>query len=627
MAVGHFKNLLKLAYQVQLGHAGSWPRINCRDWRGKWSMAAQPHVLDVRSVAVLRAFLGAFVALDVFWRMDQIGGGQAALAWYTSTPDALSVLHDDDTPHRAALHRLAFHRGTAAIQQLLLSATFVSAVCVCVGWHCSAFGAAPMTLWALVVTMHGRCEVLVDGADNFLRALLVWLVMLPSGRVWSVDAMLRRRSLRRRRQLVGASAAEQRAPPDMGMTIAGAAPLGLTLQIGFLYWGTLVTRVSGRAWWWPDLSAVCTVMASGFATRPAAALIAASPFLCRAMTLGATVVEGLAPLLLLLGRCVEATPGRHTVMSWPPPRYVPALMLFSLHLGILATMRLPNFCVLCMGVCVVWTPSVVWDWIAVTHPHGASDQMPPRRHPPSLTRSCACSPLLVRAALAFMLLNCAGEWGLINKFDNGDIGESLRWTQVWVMFGPSPPTTYVNVFVSASVAPAMHVDVLRALHLKDWGAAAELTRGEHGAAAGSELTALPQTAAQQWAQAVARERRSIGQRFEKGVVDRWGRRLTGERPLEDRLRRLLQVWCAEGAAARRAAGRPTPRSLSFFVRGVEILPAPPLGAAGSAPRFARYPKLDLNVTQVCHPYLTGLVNNAGGGGETGSGEGTIELRR
>ena len=72
-------------------------------------MAAQPHVLDVRSVAVLRAFLGAFVALDVFWRVDQIGGGQAALAWYTSTPDALSVLHDDDTPHLFAEEPLLRH--------------------------------------------------------------------------------------------------------------------------------------------------------------------------------------------------------------------------------------------------------------------------------------------------------------------------------------------------------------------------------------------------------------------------------------------------------------------------------------------------------------------------------------
>ena len=211
-----------------------------------------------------------------------------------------------------------------------------------------------------------------------------------------------------------------------------------------------------------------------------------------------------------------------------------------------------------------------------------------------------------------------GSCNVVPKIDNGDIGEAIRWSQAWYMFGPDAPNRYVNIFVSARLpaqplkgaevglsAQTQHVDVLRALRHSDWGERSELSSAAHTAAVHIDLVHLPHSASQQWAQAVAWNKHDIGERFEKGVRARWALRETGERPLEDRLRRLAMVWCAEGAAARRALGRSPFSSVSFFIRGVQILPPASIRLElqpEAIRRFERLTELDTNVTARCDEY-------------------------
>ena len=89
--------------------------------------------------------------------------------------------------------------------------------------------------------MHGRCEPVNDGSDRFLRTVLLWCALLPMGRRWGLDA--------RRAPTRGAEGAASR--------VSGCAPLGLSLQLALMYWGTVANRARG-VMWFEELSAVRT---------------------------------------------------------------------------------------------------------------------------------------------------------------------------------------------------------------------------------------------------------------------------------------------------------------------------------------------------------------------------------
>jgi len=56
------------------------------------------------------------------------------------------------------------------------------------------------------------------------------------------------------------------------------------------------------------------------------------------------------------------------------------------------------------------------------------------------------------AIFFYLLQQNLGDWKLIPKFDNGDIGEALRIPQNWCMYSPTTPTNYVLPIATAIVA-------------------------------------------------------------------------------------------------------------------------------------------------------------------------------
>ena len=236
-------------------------------------MAAQPHVLDARGLAVLRMWLALFILRDL---LERYGAGDlASLSWYTSLPEERSVLDPQDTPHPHPVHlHFWFYRGGENFQRLLFASAAATACAYLVGFCCDELGSTSVALYLQVTALHGRCEAVNDGADRFLRTLLVWMMVLPTSQCWSIDAARRRAAsgspprppaalLPNGPQL---SSARRRNPlePSVDTRVAGVAALGLTVQLVLMYWGTVAFRWRGTSWW-PSggLSAVHTILCAG----------------------------------------------------------------------------------------------------------------------------------------------------------------------------------------------------------------------------------------------------------------------------------------------------------------------------------------------------------------------------
>ncbi|MGH3054432.1 MAG: hypothetical protein ACRDL7_05580, partial [Gaiellaceae bacterium] len=119
------------------------------------------------------------------------------------------------------------------------------------------------------------------------------------------------------------------------------------------------------------------------------------------------------------------------------------------------TLNLPNWQLLGMLVQVIWLPSHVWDRIwplamdvtteaAAAAAHKKTDgdataallDAPPAA-PTTMTR-IRSNPVFTFVHVfwfAYMIYNWLGNRGVVAKHDRGDIGEGLRLSQFWVMYG------------------------------------------------------------------------------------------------------------------------------------------------------------------------------------------------
>lgn len=399
-------------------------------------------VQDLRSLAVFRFLLGLYVVYDVLSRLKH---GHLSMLWYTSSPG--SFLHPSDSPHGSPFHKLWFYRGDDIVQAALFQFTVVLAFSFAMGLKCNVF--IKVLLWLLVVAMQNRNMHVHDGSDTFVRHLLLWSCQLPMSQVWSLDALIDSKRRARNEQPI--------VKPHT------SAIWGLRLQIVFMYLGTVLNRttdvygwsVNQSSWMPPQLSAVHYSLNSSFASRDCwlGDIVRTTFPLSQFMTLSAMVIEGLAPLACLLFENFA---------------HIPAFLLFSLHLGLLVLMNLPNWQFAGMLATTIWIPASVWDsWHRTLAQRYPQTFMPPRvvdesletKHKRNDDSASAGTvyhhqrrprPFVTYFLLIYMIYNFCGERQWIPKHDSGDLGELLRFSQYWVMFG-SPPTTSVHMILIGTV--------------------------------------------------------------------------------------------------------------------------------------------------------------------------------
>jgi hypothetical protein len=181
--------------------------------------------------------------------------------------------------------------------------------------------------WTVFVVWFGACSYqyasryTIDYHDALVCQLLLWSLVLPIGRRWSLDAL--------RRRAVGIWPA----------WLSSTAALGLLATICWIYLTTFFSK-DGPAWW-SEGDAVRLAVADRAVARPLGMWCVQhlSDEWFRFLTWGTLLAEALVPVLVLTAR------------DWC--RNVAALLVAGLHLGMWLLMDLGAFPLVMMGVAAV----------------------------------------------------------------------------------------------------------------------------------------------------------------------------------------------------------------------------------------------------------------------------------
>lgn len=435
---------------------------------------------DLRSLAVFRILLGLYFLYDIASRLQH---GRLSLLFYTSSPP--SFLHPNDTPHRNPIHLIWFYRGSEIFQICLFTFTALLALFYSLGYSvssskstcCGSFLYVKMLLWFSVTAMQCRNMHVHDGSDTFTRHLLLWSIFLPMNKKWSIDSYLleRRRKFnienekkRNEKKQINDDTNTPLVQQQMRIVEedSNLAVWGLRLQIVFMYLGTIAARTidvygfsmyqnfSHCEWLPPSLTAVHYSLNASFSVRDCwlGDIVRNNFLLTQIMTMSATIIEGIVPILCLIFGMTETKNG-----------YILPFLLFKLHFGLLLLMNLPNWQFAGMIASVVWIQSSTWDrlqrQLSIAFPNmivpPLAEQSTDARRKKDIDVHQVVTVKPKRSRLKsffssfffiYMIYNFAGERKWISKHDGGDIGEFLRFSQYWVMFATPPKTSEHIIF-------------------------------------------------------------------------------------------------------------------------------------------------------------------------------------
>jgi len=313
--------------------------------------------VDLRAVAALRVALGLLLV------GDYLGRARWLTAFYT----------DAGVLPRATLHTvsptvsgLSVHAlwGGVVPQTALFLAGVASAVAFAAGYRSRT---AAVVSWLLVVSLHARNPVVLNGGDSLLRRTLFWTVFLPTGARWSVDAAVGR----------------ARRWTD-GDRLAGPATAALVVQPVVVYATNAVVKLRGDAW--PTGRAIHTVFGLSRFTTPVGEAVAGVNPLVAAAGWGWLALLVASPVLLVSGGRI---------------RTAFATALVAGHLGMLATMRLGLFPLIAVAALLPLFDTGIWNRVETAVGRRPTPDTPPGRRRRRLQR-------LGRIAVVVLLVVAAG---------------------------------------------------------------------------------------------------------------------------------------------------------------------------------------------------------------------------
>ncbi len=408
---------------------------------------------DVRSLAAGRVVMALVLLLDLAKRWAEIG------LWYTN--DGLlpnhTLLWRPSFSHAFSLFLLASRGYEAAVGFVLCGAAYTMLL---VGFHTRL---AQVLSLICLLSLHGRLLLFDNGGDVVLGLVCLWTTFLPTGRRWSVDAVLAGRP------------AAARSATSLGV-------LALTFQLALIYFFNAVHKQGAS---WREGSAVYYVLhldrlATGFAVWVRGVI----PFeLCKLLTWGTLAIEWTLPLLLLSPFAVRYT------------RRLAIVLVVVLHGGFALCMNLGSF----VPAMLAFTPNFVHrdDWDALERWWARA---PRRAHSWARARTRICA-LVLRVAAALTpgrRVRVTGPGPLAQAFARripfareltvvgcimvatSQLLEENRAAHVviehhkppaidaaviylnlfqgWSMFAPDAPMTDFNVVVDAVTVDGRHVD-------------------------------------------------------------------------------------------------------------------------------------------------------------------------
>jgi hypothetical protein len=418
---------------------------------------------DARSLAAGRIALAFVLLLDLAKRWVQLD------TWYTNeglVPNH-TLLWQPSFTHDFSLFFLASRAYEATLGFVVCALAYGALL---IGFRTRLAQVASLVC---VLSLHGRLLLFDNGGDVVLGLLCVWTTFLPTGRFWSVDAVLARR-----REAAGL--AERR--DAAATTVVSLGVLAVLCQLAFIYFFNAVHK-SGATW--REGSAVHYVLHYDRLVTPFGVWLRErlSPDGARAMTWSTLAIEWALPWLLLSPIAV-----RHC-------RRAAIALVVALHAGIGLCMNLGVF----VPAMIAFAPNLLhgddWDALARWWPRSArrarlaaalkaraasvidraarllSPGLTVRVSPPGpvvgalvrwrpFARELAVWLLIVVAGNQLLAENQAAR-RVIDHRNSPQVAAAVTYLnlfQGWSMFAPNVGKTDANVAVDAVTIDGRHVD-------------------------------------------------------------------------------------------------------------------------------------------------------------------------
>ena len=127
-------------------------------------------LIDLRSLAIFRIGIALCVITDLFNSFRYIDFFQTSNG-FLPIKNSLGIFAS--LPH--------YWNNFYVFQVFLWIIAFIFAIMLLIGCYTRL---ATFVLWGMLVSLHLLLGVSIDGADNFLRAVLLWSIFLPFGAYW-----------------------------------------------------------------------------------------------------------------------------------------------------------------------------------------------------------------------------------------------------------------------------------------------------------------------------------------------------------------------------------------------------------------------------------------------------------
>ena len=251
-------------------------------------------------------------------------------AFYTDAgvlPRAAQIEIFSGLPQLFSLHMM---NGTFLGESILLFVQFVAALAMLVGYQTWI---STFVSWVLLVSLHNRNPMVLQGGDVLLRLLLFWGLFLPLGARASMDRWL--------------------APPRAQATekyanapLISLATFAALLQVCFIYWFTWALKTDAS--WRVDGTAIGYALSIDQLSRPLGKLLLHYPDVMRVLTFVTVELERFGPLVALLP-------------FWRS-RLLMVIVFTGFHFTMGLCMTLGVFTFIAPTAWLLFVPSGAWDF-------------------------------------------------------------------------------------------------------------------------------------------------------------------------------------------------------------------------------------------------------------------------
>ena len=195
------------------GSGATATEVSSRSGTSSWP-GSHVFSLDLRSLALLRMVYGFLLFCDTIVRWTDLGAHYSDRGVLTRTQLFELVWNE----HWFSLHLAS---GSMHWLNLLFLIQVLAAVALFVGWRTRLM---TFLSWVLLISVHARNPMVLNGGDIYLRVILFWMLFLPWGHRWSWDISK------------GQGDHHSWMPRLQGNRIRGVAPMALLIQVASVYW-------------------------------------------------------------------------------------------------------------------------------------------------------------------------------------------------------------------------------------------------------------------------------------------------------------------------------------------------------------------------------------------------------